>query len=124
MATFDYAARGDDDGAPLLTEFGVSSTLTVWTKGAYNAASGAFAAGTTATHVVTAVVADYDQREIDRGLVQRDDKQVIIGGDSQAPTLNDKITIPTGGTKYEIISINPITPDRTTVVAYFLQVRK
>jgi hypothetical protein len=57
-------------------------------------------------------------------VIQRDDKQVIMGGAEQAPTLNDKITIPKGGVKFDIITINPIKPNGSTVVAYFMQVRK
>jgi hypothetical protein len=122
VSTYDYAALRDGTVAALLTKFGASATLKRWTKGAYDKATATFGAGSTTNYAVTVVVSDYDVTEIDGTLVQRGDKQIIMGGAEQAPTLNDKIT--SGGVEYEIIAVNPIAPDGATVVAYFMQVRK
>jgi hypothetical protein len=121
---YDYAALRDGSVAEVLAEYGGTATLTQWTKGAFSTADRDFGDGSTANYDVTVVVADYDETEIDGSVIQRDDKQVIMGGAEQAPRLNDKITIPKGGVQYEIISITPIKPDGSTVVAYFMQARK
>lgn len=120
--SFDYASVRDGDVAEVLAEFGVAADLIQWTKGAYDPAARSHGTGSTVNESVTVVVVSYNEREIDGALIQRRDKRIIMGGAEVAPRMNDKITV--GGTTYEIIDVDPISPDDTVVLAYFIQARK
>jgi hypothetical protein len=123
VSTFDYAAL-EARAAAILDKFGVASKLRRWTKGAYSPSDRKSGDGSTTDHDVTVAVVDYDEDEIDGTLVQQDDVKGIMKGSDEAPTLNDKVIVPAGGTVYEIIRINTVSPDRTTAVVYQLQLRK
>lgn len=121
MTSFDYTATRAT-AERLLERFGRSVSLrrtTVSGGDAWNPGGGT---ATTVNHAATAVVTEYDAREIDGTLIRREDRRVILSteGLSVTPATSDKVVV--GATVYAIVNVAPLEPGGT-VVLYEIQAR-
>ncbi|EGK71907.1 hypothetical protein METUNv1_01685 [Methyloversatilis universalis FAM5] len=121
MSSFDYTKTAAT-ATRLLLKFGRAATLTRVAPGAYDPATGAPGAGSTALHAGTAALFDYQQKDIDGTHVRMGDQRAYIAPDLAAtPQTGDTLTI--GSDVWSVIASRPLAP-AGTVVLHEAQVRR
>lgn len=119
MSTFydDMAATAID----LLTEFGQSITLNRKSGNSIDPVTGAEVAGSDASVITTGLIKPYPDSVVDGTRIMASDRMVILTNE-QAVLSTDKLVI--SGEYWRIVDIKTVRPDSTTVVVYFVQVRR
>jgi len=120
VASFNYAAKATL-ALRLLTKFGTSITLARTSGTTFDPITGATVAGSDASVVTTGMVKKYPERMIDGTRIQSGDRQLILSNE-QTPTATDKPVI--DGESWSIVSLDKLSPDNTTDVIYYAQVRR
>lgn len=121
MTAFDYS-KPAATAQRLLERFGRAVTLTRKTPGAYDPATGAPGAGTTATHAGTAALFDYQQKDIDGTHIRVGDQRAYIAPDlAVTPQTGDTLTV--GGDTWSVIASRPLAP-AGVIVLHDVQVRR
>ena len=138
MATFDYASIRDNKVIPNIIRFGQQLTITrnenttlwvksydpvlmkyKWTNTDTSAVVYIAPPATIITYTGVGVLTEYEQEEIDGTNIKREDKKILTI-DVPEPIFGDVVTI--GGTKYQVIYTQKISPGGVDVL-YKVQVR-
>jgi hypothetical protein len=107
----------------VIEAFGQAATLRRFTRGTYNPETGGYSGGSTADTAVKVVVTEYAKNMVDGALILATDRRVLLSAQDlsiEPNPKNDKLVV--GGTVYEIVRSDPLSPGGT-VVLYELQVR-
>lgn len=118
MAFYDDMA---DVVTDLLTEFGLTMTITRVTGEVRNPTTFVVTPGSSATYSPKGLIKPYLADQIDGTLIKKEDRMIILD-DTVQPLLTDKIT--TNAESWSIVSIATIKPDDAAVVVHFCQARK
>ena len=97
----------------LLTKFGRAVTITTYTTGTYNTATGAATSSSIDTATIGAVFS-YKDSLIDGALIKRGDKYMLC---PIAALVGDRVTI--GTVIYSVIDVKEINPGGTPVMYKF-----
>ena len=115
--TFDYANTAAT-ALRLLTRFGASATLKVYSGTAYDPATGTVTA-TYTDNAATACVFDYPQKYVDGTLILAGDKQAYMAS-APVPKQGDKLAWQ--AVDYTVVAVKAIAPSGVAVV-YEAQIR-
>lgn len=105
MTAFNYA-RTAATATRLLTRFGASCTLKRLADAAYDPATGTATPAVT-PFATTAVVFDYDQRQIDGTLIRQGDRRAYMDA-TVAPRQGDRLTWQ--GAELQVVAVRPLSP--------------
>src|SRR5690606_24011134 len=87
--------------------YGRTVTLKQVTPGAFNPATGGYAAGTTAQESVPAVITDFDAHEIGGTLIKVGDKKLVTQVATLTPKVSDAITDRQGSRIERVLETKP-----------------
>lgn len=121
MATVDYAEIAAT-ATEMLTEYGVTATLTKPPRPDYNPATSDVEGGLSNDFEGPAVRDDYNVREIDGSRILRGDARIYLSVDGiPQPAPGDLLAF--AGETFRVVDCTPIKPADVAVL-YELQVRK
>ena len=120
MATYDYSPLVVT-ATRLIAKFGASAIIRRPVAGTVGDAWTTTEI-TPVDHACTAVLTDYNARDIDGSIIQANDRRVLIDSSIDIePNSTDSFV--SGGIQYAIISVNEVNPGGVKIL-YQLQVRR
>ena len=105
----------------LIEKSGGAVVLVRESGGSYNPITGATIAGSDASVTTEGVLTKYPNSMIDGTRILQGDRKLILSN-SHEPLPTDRVTIK--GEDWSIVGIEGLTPDLSTDIIYFVQVRK
>ena len=120
MTALDTKARAT--AVKLLNKYGKSVSHTIVTEGTYDPITGDVSGGSTTVGVPKAVLEDYPGEAYASGLVEINDKKLMIAAQGNTePKPNDRFTV--GSDVYTVVAVETIWSGELAA-AYISQVRK
>jgi len=109
MARDDFYQRRRAAVSRLLERYGTSLTLQHYQEGACDPASGEVAAAWS-QRVLTGLVRDYRQDQVDGSLVLSGDRELILAGETETepPRPGDRLVL--AGETYTVVQVNTLEP--------------
>jgi hypothetical protein len=122
---WDYSGIRDGFGADMIADAGQAMTWTPVSGSTYDASTGTATETAGTPVVVSGVVKEYSERDVDGTLITTKDKKIVVEGRALAaagvtPSEDDRVSI--SGVDYQVVRLMPKSPAGVAIV-YEAQVR-